>query len=340
MPHTKYNKEEKDKRVMKNKRECELLIQNRDIIKKLYRFEGGLLHITAASIYATKGKLMDSERIEHCKHLIKAKTGIFSNFRGFAELPLVCQISLSSDPEATLERGLGVYKLLKQEFWGSSYLPMVAMIIAQMTTPDRYSDIVSRTRRIYNRMKQEHPFLTSSEDSAYCALMALSDRSDDELITDMEACYKLLKGNFFSGNAVQSLTHVLALCEGSPEEKAKRTMELFGQLKNAGKKYGTQYELATLGMLAMSCDSIPELVNEIVDIDNWLSAQKGFGLFGSVTKKQRLMYSGMLAMPQDFDEQTMQTAAVGATLAVLIAQQVAMCACIAATSASASAGAN
>ena len=58
-----------------------------------------------------------------------------------------------------------------------------------MITEGEADRIVSRGRVLYKRMRAEHPFLTSSEDSVFAVLMAFSDKSDDELVADMEACY-------------------------------------------------------------------------------------------------------------------------------------------------------
>lgn len=215
------------------------------------------------------------------------------------------------------------------------------MSIAQIAQPYQYEHIVNRTRVIYNRMKSEHPFLTSSEDSAFCALAALSEKSDDELIADMENCYRKLNSKFFSSNAVQSLSHVLALCDGTVEEKCGRTLELFDGLKVAGRKYGTDYELSTLGVLAMSGVDLEKIVSDMIEIDDWLSGQRGFGFFGSITRKQRLMYAGILAQRDYINENTMQIAAVGSTIALILAQQAAVCATAAASAAATSnAGSN
>lgn len=186
-------------------------------------------------------------------------------------------------------------------------------------------------------MKAEHPFLTASEDSTFCALMALSEKSDDALIADTEACYRQLKPHFFSSNAVQSLSHVLALCDGIPEEKCSRTMELFNNLKSAGRKYGTEYELPTLGVLAMSGADLKAVAENIIEIDDWLSKQSGFGFFGSVTKKQRLMYAGILAQRDYINEGAIQTAAVSGTIALIAAQAATCAAIMAGTSAAAAA---
>lgn len=317
------------------RKRCEQLVDNRNKVKSVFPWDGGLIHLCCAGIYSEKGKNVDETELKRCKALLKEKVGVFSNFRSTARSPIAAMLAVSGNPEGTLDRGLEVYELLKKEFWSSCYLPLAAMIIARMAESYQYKKIALRTRQIYNRMKAEHPFLTTAEDSALCALIALSEKSDDELIGDMESCYQLLKGNFFSANSIQSLSHVLALYDGPAQEKCERAMTLFYKLKEAGHKYGTGYELPTLGVLAMTGADLDEIVQEMAEIDDWLSGQKGLGLFGGVTAKQRLMYAGILAQRDYIKEGTMETAAVSGTIAAIIAQEAAMCAAIAASSAAA-----
>jgi len=314
---------------------CEQLIENRDRIKSVFSWEGGLINLACAGIFTSKDMMVNEAVLEDCKNLLKQKVSFFSNFRGTAKSPIAALLATSGNPSQILENGLLVYELLKKDFWTSSYLPLAAMIIAQMSQPSQYEKIASRTRSIYDLMKKEHPFLTSSEDSAFCGLMALSHKDDDAMIEDAEQCYSNLKPNFFSSNAVQSLSHVLALCDGDSYTKCKKTMELFEKLKTAGHKYGTDYELPTLGVLAMSGGDLDEIIQEIDEIDDWLSQQKGFGLFSSITRKQRLMYAGIIAQKDFLNKDTMQAAAVNSTISLIIAQQAAMCAAIAASSAAA-----
>lgn len=310
---------------------CNQLIANRNQVKSVFAGDGGLVHLCCAGIYSSKGLTVNEALLKESKDLIKKKAGAFSNFAGTARAPIAAMMATSGNPEQTLENGLQAYDVLKKEFWSSTYLPLAAMIIAQRADTYQYEEIARRTRAIFDRMKAEHPFLTSSEDSAFCALMALSEKSDEDLINDMEECYQILKPNFFSSNAVQSLSHVLALCDGTAAEKCDRTMELFEKLKAAGKKYGTEYELSTLGVLAMSGADLDDIVAEMIEIDHWLSKQKGFGAWSGITSKQRLMYAGILAQKDYINENNMQTAAVGSTIALIVAQEAAMFAVITAS---------
>ncbi len=316
---------------------CELLIENRDRVKSVFPWNGRLLNLACAGIFTVKGRTASEPVLEECRDLLKRKVGVFSNFRGTARSPIAAMLAVGGEPERTLGNGLLVYRLLKKEFRASAYLPVAAMIIAQTVQPSRYEGIASRTRILYDRMKREHPFLTSGQDSAFCALMALSEKTDDRMIGDAEQCYQRLKPHFFSANAVQSLSHVLALCDGRPDGKCAKTLELFEKLKAAGHKYGTDYELATLGILAVSGGDPDEIVREIAEIDDWLSKQKGFGAFSGVGRTQRLMYAGIVAQKDYLDDGTMQAAAVNGTISLIVAQEAAMYAAIAASSAAAAA---
>jgi hypothetical protein len=317
------------------KKRCELLIHNRDRVKEVFPWDGGLIHLACAGILTAKDKKVDEKILASCKQVLKQKVGPFSNFRSTARTAIVSMLAASEHPKQTLDEGLLVYDLLKKRFWSSTHLALAAMIIAQMAESSEYEYIADRTKGIYQRMKSDHPFLTGSGDSAYCALMALSEKSDGELIEDAERCYRILKADFFSADAVQSLSHVLALAESSIEEKTQGTIDLFTKLKSSGHKYGTSYELPTLGVLAMEQGNLEEVVHEMIDIDTWLSKQKGFGFFSGISKKQRLMYAGMLAMKDEVDDDTLQTSAITSTVSLIIAQQAAMMAAIAASSASA-----
>lgn len=312
---------------------CKNLIKNKETMKSAFAWEDGLTHLACAGIFINKEQTANEEMLLQCKDILKRNTGIFSNFKSTAKPMIVAMLAANENPQLLMERGLKVYDLLKEEFMSSVYLPIAAMIIAQYADEARYAELAQRTRRIYKQMRADHPFLTSGEDSIFCALMALLDKPDEVLLGDAEECYKILKNNFFSSNAVQSLSHVLAMCDGEPENKCQKTMELFQKLKEAGHKYGTSYELPTLGVLAMADGNQDEIAAEMAEIDQWLSEQKGFGFFSSISAKQRLMYAGMIAQQDYINDKMMQSAAVNGVISLIVAQQAAMCAAITASAA-------
>ena len=320
------------------KSRCELFVQNRNEIRSRFSWENSYMYPLSASIFTGRNMSVNIERMEECKKLLKQETGPFSNFRGMSRLAIISLLAADASPERRLKNSLSAYGELKNEFYSSAYLPVTAIIMADMVQPEEYSEVARRTRRIYDLMKKEHPLLTSGEDSSMAVLLALSNKDERLAVEEMEECYKVLKEHFFSGNAVQSLSHVLTLGEGSPGEKCRKSIELFEKLKSAGCKYGTGYELPTLGVLAL-LDAGTELVaSEVAEVNDYLKTQKGFGAFG-IGAKQRVMYAGMLVADEYTTEEpkALNTAAISGTISMVAAQEAALLAAIAASTAAASA---
>lgn len=317
---------------------CRLFIENRNLIRSGFGWESTYMYPLCAEIVTSKNQTADMDKMERCKRLLKQETGAFSNFRGMTRLVTITRLSMEEFPEDSLRRTLLIYDKLKGVFFTSTYLPMVAQVIAELAKEEEYDSIVERTRRIYDLMKKKHPFLTSGEDSTFAALLALAGLEEEAAVEETERCYEILKREFYSGNSVQSLSHVLTLGEGNAEDKCTRTVELYQELKSRGHRYGRNQELPTLGVLSMMDQDLGELAGTICEVDGYLKHQKGFGLFG-VGEKQRLMYAGMLTMSDCVDElsgMSLSMAAVNGAISLIVAQQTAICAATAASAAAAS----
>ncbi len=314
---------------------CELFILNRDIIKAEFGWETSYIYPLCAEMFTAKDIIADAQAMRACYELLKLNTGLFSNFRGISKMATVTSLALSENPQEKMDRILLVYSKLKELFHSCEYLTIAAVSITDLADPSQYEAIAERTRGIYNRMKRAHPFLTSGEDSAFAALLALSGLDEEEIADEMERCYAILKKGFWSGNAVQALSHVLALGDGPAEDKCGKVARLYAYLKERGYKYGTGYELPTLGALALTQTGIEVLAEEIMQAGDFLKEHKGFGAFG-IGAKQRLMYAGMLVMSGAIPAmQTMEVAALNGVISLVIAQQAAVCSAAAASAAAA-----
>lgn len=323
---------------------CENFYENRVIIQDTFAWEHTYIYPVCASIFLdnvisedetgkayVKEELVDAAKLKYCNELLKAQTGVFSNFRGRAKLPTICMIAADSDPEKRLENGLEIHDILRLRFASSEYLPLVAACIAGMAEPEKYEDIVYRAKNIYKLMQKEHPFLTSTEDSIFAALMAFSEKRDEELVTDMENCYQILKQRFKASNVVQSLSHVLALGEGTAEYKCQRVFELYDGLYEKGCKYSKSFELATLGVLALLPADIDTIIDDIIEATDCLYLKSGYGRWGRFDNKQLLMHAGMVVTSAYINSRntTMNYTALSSVISMIAAQQAAMCAIIA-----------
>jgi len=324
------------------KQRCELFVKNRDIMKDNFRWENTMMFPLCASIYTERGLEINPDKIKLCKEIIKENTGIFSSFKGIPLIAFATMLSLENNPESKFLEILKIYDILRNEFYASSYLPLSAFVISYMSEADDYERVAEKAKDIYVKMKKEHPLLTSSEDNGYAVLFSLSDFQADEAIEEMERCYDILHGKFFSSNAVQSLSHTLTLGEESSAEKCNKVIDIFDQLKERNCKFGTGEELSVLGLLAITTENIDTAVTDIVEVSEYLLSCKGFGAF-SLGKTQRIMYSAILVSQENkkqFSEHAMNVAAINSITNIIIAQHAAMTAVMASSAAAASASHN
>lgn len=330
---------------------CTSFLANRDVLKRKFKFESNYMYPVCASIFCARGVSADEDRLLESKRLLKEKTGVFSNFRGYLTLPVCSMLAAKSAPERRMESAMENYRILREQFSSSSYLALAAFFLADMGVGgSRAQEAAERGKRIYRRMKQEHRLLTSAEDSVFAVLMAFSEQSDDALISDMEACYQLVRQRFSGRNAAQSVSHVLALSPGAPEDKVSRLIDLYDGLRAAGGKYGKQYQLSTLAAVSVLDAEVSDIVRDMMEVDAFLSKQKGYG-FLSASRQTRMMHAAMLVandycaqdsalaavMRDTISELASQTAVMTSTLALIAAQQAAMCAVIAANAATSAA---
>ena len=311
-------------------------IENRDIIKKAIKLESSYIYPVAANVFCAAGVKADADRLSTCKDIIKKNAGFASYLKGDILPVFTAKLSVSADPEAMFENVMNMYGILKNHFSRSEYLALLAALLAEKTSTEEADRIAARGRAIYDKMKKEHPFLTSSEDNVMAGFMAFSEKSDQQLIDEAEQCYDLLRKKFSDKNAVQTVSHILAMTNGSPEDKVNRMCRMFDMLADAGHKFGKHYELSTLAAVSIIEADEKELADNITDIDSKLSGQKGYGVL-SLDKKTRLMHAAMLTADLYGDSENTQAAVSASALAMIAAEEAAICAAIAATTAASNA---
>ena len=81
---------------------------------------------------------------------------------------------------------------------------------------------MDRYRDIYKKMDKKHPILTSSDDSIFAVMLALTEKPVDQIIDEMEECFNYLKKEIklnVGANEFQGLGEILALTDGDMKEK-------------------------------------------------------------------------------------------------------------------------
>lgn len=284
---------------------CELFARNLEMMKEGFRWEVSQLYPLCANIYTEKGIELNTGGIKTAKGIIKDNTSFFSNFRGLTTtITLATLLSVEDSPKDSFNQVVTVYNILKEVFSSSAYLTLTAYLIVKSTSPENYEDITNRTRKIYDMIKKEHFFLTSSEDCITAVQFALSGYSENEIVSKSEKCFELLKPEISHGNTVQTISNILALSNKSCEELTSKTMQIINNLKSHGYKLTSGVELSVFAALAVTDIEVSRIVNDILEVNAYLLTVKGFGnlLTGSklmdpkLLPKRRLMHSALIVM--------------------------------------------
>jgi len=190
-------------------------------------------------------------------------------------------------------------------------------------------------------MNKKHPILTSSDDVAFCYLLSLTDKSVDRIIEEMDWIYEYLTKEVkikLGKNEIQGLAEVLTLSDGDKKEKCDKVVDIYNTFLNKGVKYGNEYnESASLGILIDLDVETEALVDEIIEVHDYIKQSKGFGSL-SLNKKQRLLFAtSLVAGHYNTGSAASEIATINTAVSVVVAEQVALMVCI---SASASAAAS
>lgn len=310
---------------------CNDYIKNREMMAEVFSWYNGRLYPVCAGIVLDKPEIT-KEEVVNCKKMIEKETNIFSELRGNSFPPITCHLACAEKPEELMEQILNIYKMLRKADVPSGYLPLVAVIIATFGDECDYNRLIEKTEDIYQRMKQEHPILTSGEDSPYAAMLALDIKEPKVIIQEVEKCYEFLKGSFLTKNAVQSLSHVLAMGEGDTLDKCRRFMDIYMTFKMKGYKFDSDYYLSVLGAVSLLPFDVNDLVEDVIAVTEFLDKQPGFGMLDS-SLKERMAHATVIVskeylskcLGQVLDVPLFSATIAGVTVAIVM-QNAAICA--------------
>ncbi len=311
------------------KEKCDLFISNINLLSQRYKKYSNDVLLISSIILVGYDKEVDIIELEKCGQIIKENEHKLSEFRGKFYLPLITKMSLSNEPEKYYLRVRMTYEMLNQNEWlGSSYKIVAAMSICDNVNEYNVADVVDKTLLIYKKMKDIHPYITTDEDITFASLLAVTDMEVDRLIREMERCYDYLKGRLKHSNAIQSLSHVLTLGTDDVTDKCSKVINVYNDLKQRGKKYGSYYELSALGVFSMIDIKADEIVEDICLVDDYLKHMKCFGYF-NIGEARRLMYSALLVsdvyIPKQFNAEQVS---ISSTIAALLAEEILLTATI------------
>ena len=272
---------------------CDKYLLNLGLFTDFYPLERDVLYPVCANVFCAADAVFDLGKFKDSMNLIKENPKMLSSFRSTVRPLIASLISLSGDPRGEMERYLQSYELLRKYFTNSEHLALLAILMVRITSAEKEEGYIMRGRQIYDRMKKEHRILTTKEDVAFAVMLAFSDKTDDELIEDMEACFRLLKHRA-DNNSIQTVSHVLAMASGTPEEKCEKFTELYNSMIKKGRKYGKHYELAMLAALSITRFSSAEILSDISDSEAFLTEHSSVGDLSEFGKSEPVSHAFLL----------------------------------------------
>lgn len=327
--------------ILRNK--LNLFIKNYGKIKEIKgSWQMGMMQYSCVLSSTIKNQNINPIKVEESIDIIKKNTGMFSNFRGHSLFYLSNLLSTKSDIENSFKSILSIYEKLKSTgFYNDAYLPFAAIIICENKDKMDADTSIEKTKYVYDFMKKNHRWLTSSDDYCRASLIAIHSKDLGNDLEYIEESYNelSLKG-FYKSNNLQSLSHIMALDNNKSEnslDKVVRIRQLLEQ--NNCKIDGYGYPL--IGALSLLEYDEEQLVQQIKSVSDELRQVKGFGNW-AIGKSNRNMISAAIVASSYADclnqgsnvDEISSNIFVEIIIAIEIATMVAI---IAATSASAAA---
>ena len=299
--------------------------------KKVYKLDGNYAASSyAASLIGSKVAI-DEERLKEAKNLLnKNATGLVSIKGTLAKEVAAAAVAESSDPDYAAQKINELYATLRKICTGSDLFGVPASIIYKTVQNVHYEEVIEKVNAVYKGLRKKHPFLTSYEDIVSCTLMALSNKSVDEIVNDSEECFEILKQKFVINNNAQTVACVLSIFEGSAEGRCDKTIEVEKVLKKARISFGDR-SLGTLATIAMviKSEDLQSYINDVTEVSDTLKSVRGLGNFGVGRQFRNLIASAIVTVAySEENKANIEASAVNGIVGTMFTQHLIMVACM------------
>jgi hypothetical protein len=247
-------------------------------VSSQYKWEQSLTNHFTALTYTLNNKDFDKEKIENVRKHMKETTGMFSYYRGTSRIILSSLLACKYDnPQQEFNKMLQYDEKMKEAgFKNNMYLPMANYALLSTCTEEWVDTRINKAIEIYKEMKKNHPWLTSGDDYPLSILLSQSEMPVNNIIDNIEDCYRLLNENGFSkNNGLQFLSHIIGFRQEENKIKVLRCKEIFDKLKeNKMKVYSGGY--AVIGFLSLLGEEAQNAVEQVIEIVKVLQSTKKY----------------------------------------------------------------
>lgn len=288
-------------------------------------------YMMIASMYVVNEKEFNMDRFLDMSEYIKGEVGVFSTLKSQTRFTTAAMLDIHFDtPKEMFHKYLEVYEAFVDQRFQRGVFTYIAAMVHFLKHKELNLPLVQRARSIYKGMRVEHPFLTTNTDYPLSVLLGEVEKEEDALINYVEAFYAHLDDNGFTkGNQLQFLSHILALPSEESEraivERVQKVKSTFVDLRLKGK----QAYYPEMGMLSL-IENGETHVNTIKQFSNQLDKRKLFKWYPDMNVK---ITTNILVSEITGNTNVTETSLYTALEAIIQAQQAAMVAVLASSSA-------
>lgn len=288
-----------------------------------WKISNNQLLMAIAATYLTGDKSFDSKRFLFIADEIKKQSKPLSIWRSQSRFPIAALMDIHFDDAADrIPQLFHLYdQIVAAKFHRGAFTCIAAatLLVQGKNSQEEAEAVIARAKEVYQGMKQEHRFLTSSED--YPIAIALACQNRDDIMEEAAHQYDdLYRRGFRKGNDLQFLSHILAL--GSPYSAQPLTSNAataLDAMKDSGLKPKPSY-YPFIGMLALLPD-IQNHVHMVQVLYDKLKTQKHF----KWQKDMNIMLATVLVVKEQLEDDTMVDTSLFTIIeSILQAQQAAL----------------
>ena len=247
---------------------CDSTINNYRKMTEEFRFDGEYVNQFASLFYSNIGQDCNLQAMKEIRKYFIKNTSRMCYFRGDVLYILSFLISIESDRATFIEKTIDIYERLKKEgFKESSYSTLASYIIVKYSKEEEQTNIIKKMYSLYMSMKKEYPDITGEEDYIACAILAIENISEKELLEGMEniLCYFEEK-DMFSKNSVQGL--IMAFLTNTNNISLSKINELLVEFERRDMKVSHQF-LPFIGA-TVGKGNAKEYVNKVEEVSQYL----------------------------------------------------------------------
>ncbi|WP_278320218.1 DUF4003 family protein [Clostridium uliginosum] len=243
--------------------------------KEKLRYDGDYINHFSALLNGYNNTKISFNEIKEIRKFINDNTSRMSPFRGDI-LYILSFLILSNDKNANKNKLvldiIDVFDLLVAEnFKASEYLILSAYSIVRYVNLESRSDIIYKTKSIFNTIKSKYGNVTKEDDYLFCTLLAINCSEFNSMTEYMELVFEYMADlDLFSNNGVQGLTNTILL--NSDENAVCKIEELLIALEKNNFKISHQF-VCVLGALVKDQD-LRESMNNMREVVNYLCSEE------------------------------------------------------------------